>query len=263
LNVQKSYRNFLNKEDRAMSDQLKEILKNSKYKHDGRSIIACDLSLLKIEPSINTKYSILNDENKEINLGISYTHDVSSSEFKAEFLPRGESFNRKVAFLDRDGILIEDTDYPGKVEDVIFKEDVIPLLQTLIHKKYELIVVTNQSGIARGKYTENDYQETTKYITDYYKSIGFTILDTFYCPYHIDGSITKYKSQSLLRKPMPGMVIKAAEKYQVDLSKSIMIGDKMSDILKCSYLKYFIKNNNEHPDCFKSFEKMTQAILKL
>lgn len=247
----------------AMSEKLSEILKNSNYKHDGRLIIACDLSLLKIEPSKNTTYSILNDDDIEIELGITFTHDVSSSELKVEFLPRGESFNRKVAFLDRDGILIEDTDYPGKVEDVIFKEDVIPLLQSLIDKKYELIVVTNQSGIARGKYTENDYQETTNYITDYYKSIGFTILETFYCPYHVDGSIAKYKSQSLLRKPMPGMVIKAAEKYQIDLSKSIMIGDKMSDILNCSYLKYFIKNNNEHPDCFKSFEEITHAILKL
>lgn len=246
-----------------MSDKLKEILKNTKYKHDGRPVIACDLSLLKIEPNINTTYSILNDDDVEVELGISYTHDVSSNEFKVEFLPRGESFNRKVAFLDRDGILIEDTDYPGKIEDVIFKSDIIPLLNLLVEKNYEIIVVTNQSGIARGKYTESDYQETTKFIADYYKSIGFAILDTFYCPYHVDGSIAKYKSQSLLRKPMPGMVVKAAEKYQIDLSKSIMIGDKMSDILKCSYLKYFIKNNNEHPNCFESFEEMTKAISNL
>ena len=59
------------------------------------------------------------------------------------------------------------------------------------------------------------------------------------------------------------MIIKAAEKHQIDLSKSIMIGDKLSDILHCSYLKYYIKNKAEHPDCYENFEEMSKAMLNL
>lgn len=246
-----------------MSNQLKELLKNTNFQHDGRNIVSCDLNLLKSEPTKNSQYFLLNDENEDSDLGLRYKCDETQNEYEIEYLPRGNRFHRKVAFLDRDGILIEDTDYPGKIEDVIFKKDVTSLLQTLISKQYEIIVVTNQSGIARGKYTVEDYLETTEYITKHYQSLGYPILDTFFCPYHIDGSIAEYKRKSILRKPMPGMVIKAAEKYEVDLSKSIMIGDKMSDILKCSYLKYFIKKESEHPNCYNTFEEISQSILEL
>lgn len=246
-----------------MSELLNEVLKNKRFQLDKKKLISCDWKLLLNEPAINTKFCAISDDDSGIELGLSYIKDKSQINFHTEYLPRGELFNRKVAFLDRDGVLIEDTDYPGKIDDVIFKEDTVPLLRQLIDLGYDLIVVTNQSGIARGKYTTDDFLQTTKYISDYFKSIEIPIIDTFHCPYHIDGTVLEFKRESLLRKPMPGMIIKASEAYNVDLSRSLMIGDKISDILNCSYLKYFIKNINNHPNCYKSFKEISIAISKL
>ena len=247
----------------VMSNKLQDIIKGTDYLFDGRSVVDCDWGLLLNKPDSNTSYFAISDEETEMDLGLKYIYDCNNTDQRKEFLPRGKTFNRKVAFLDRDGILIEDTDYPGKKEDVIFMQGILPLLKTLKEKGFDLIVVTNQSGISRGKYSVEDYLETTDFISSHYESLGVPLLDTFYCPFHVDGIVEKYKSKSLLRKPMPGMIIKAAEKHQVDLSQSVMIGDKLSDILKCSYMKYFIKNKAVHPDCYENFVSISRAISNL
>lgn len=261
MNAQKCCLIFLNKDVKVMHSLLEKILEIDGFKFSGDRSLVCDWNLIKSAPSENTKYYFLKNE-VEVFSGLEFKKSNDES-FKKDYLPLVEQAQKKIAFLDRDGILVEDTDYPGKIEDIIFNESVLPLLNFLKKSGFEFIVLTNQSGIARDKYTEKDFVQTTAYIKDYYSKLGIEILDTYFCPYHIKGSIERYKKPSFFRKPAPGMALKAAEDHGVDFSKSIMIGDKLTDILEVSFLKYFILKDEAHPNCYKSFEDMIDPISKL
>src|SRR5690606_20994393 len=143
-------------------------------------------------------------------------------EFDIDYLPYGKSFKSPALFLDRDGILIEDTDYPGKIEDVIFKDDVLPVLRLFLEHGFKLIVVTNQSGIGRGFYTEEDFFETTKYIAQHFQKQNIEISQTYFCPFHENATVKKYKQASVYRKPLPGMVLRACHEQEIDLARSFM-----------------------------------------
>ncbi len=245
----------------AILNSLEILLQQDGFSFDGNSKLNCDWSLIRIPPNKNTKYYYL-DNDCEKPSGLTYTKELGK-DFTKEYLPCATEFYRKVAFLDRDGILIEDTVYPGKIEDVVFKKKVFPLLKFLQENGYELIVLTNQSGIARGKYTEQDFRDTTLYIKDYYLKNGIEILDTYFCPYLKDANIDSYNKESILRKPLPGMALKAACDHKIDFSKSVMIGDKLTDILKTSFLSYFIINDNNHPHCHANFEEVIISLSKI
>ena len=113
-------------------------------------------------------------------------------------------------------------------------------------KKYLIIVVTNQSGIARGYYSENDVKKLHNEINKELKIINCKIHDFFYCPYHPKYGNKKYKKDSFLRKPNPGMIFKAVSKWNIDLNKSLMIGDKKIDMITArrSNLKFIKKRYN-------------------
>jgi D-glycero-D-manno-heptose 1,7-bisphosphate phosphatase len=131
----------------------------------------------------------------------------------------------KAAFLDRDGVINEDYGYIGKPEDIEFKSGIFELLELLQEKGYELFIVTNQSGIARGYYTETDFLTLMNWLLGMLKEKGIVIRDFAYCPHHpeIDG-------ECRCRKPAPGMIVDLVEKYAINREASIVIGDKMSDI---------------------------------
>ena len=95
---------------------------------------------------------------------------------------------------------------------------------------YLIIIITNQSGIARGIFSEKEFQSFMIKILDDFQKKGITIKDFFYCPYHTDAIKKKYKKDSYMRKPNPGMLLEAADKNLIDLTQSIMIGDKFSDM---------------------------------
>ena len=144
----------------------------------------------------------------------------------------------KAAFLDRDGVINEDLGYVGKIENFKFKDGIFELLKLLQDLGYTLFIVTNQSGIARGCYTEEDFYNLTQWMIEEFKKRGIEIKDIRFCPHHPD--IT---GECECRKPKPGMILKLANKYNINLAKSIMIGDKESDIkaaqnagIKRSYL---------------------------
>lgn len=137
---------------------------------------------------------------------------------------------RKVIFLDRDGTINVEKDYLYKWEDFEFEKNAITGLKRLNDLGYELIVVTNQSGIARGYYTEEDLSLLNKKMCEELKRNGITILDCFYCPHHPEKGIGKYKKDCDCRKPNSGMLEKAYKKYNIDLKNSFMIGDKESDL---------------------------------
>jgi D-glycero-D-manno-heptose 1,7-bisphosphate phosphatase len=109
-----------------------------------------------------------------------------------------------------------------------------------------LIVVTNQAGIGRRYYSEQDFLVLTKWMCERFEQEGAPITDVFYCPSHPVHGVGHYKKESFDRKPNPGMLIRATEKYQIDLERSVMIGDKHSDMqaaskagigLRCHFLE--------------------------
>jgi len=131
----------------------------------------------------------------------------------------------KAVFLDRDGVINEDFGYVGKIEDFKFKEGIFELLKLLQSLGFTLFVVTNQSGIARGYYTQKDFHTLTEWMKEKFKKEGIEIKDVRFCPHHPD--IT---GECECRKPKPGMILDLADKYNIDLNNSIMIGDSDRDI---------------------------------
>ena len=136
----------------------------------------------------------------------------------------------KVAFLDRDGVINEDTGYTYRWEQFVYKRLVKTALLKLLELDYQLIIITNQSGIARGYYTEKDFMLLTKLIEEDLYSSGIKLLDVFYCPHHLKGKIEQYTGSCHCRKPQPGLFFQAFEKYNIDIDQSVMFGDQDSDM---------------------------------
>jgi len=129
----------------------------------------------------------------------------------------------KTIFLDRDGVINKDTNYLSKIEDFEFINGIFKTCQYLLSIDYEIIIVTNQSGIARNYYSEKDFQNLTQWMLSQFKINGINILDVLHCPHSSDSNCN-------CRKPKPGMFIKAKNKYGIDMEKSWMIGDSERDI---------------------------------
>ena len=136
---------------------------------------------------------------------------------------------KKAIFLDRDGTINVEKDYIYKSEDLIFEEGTIEALKTFKNLGYILIVVSNQSGIARGYFTEADLNIFNNNMNEILKKNGVEITEFYCCPHHPDG-IGEYKKVCECRKPNNKMIEDAIEKYNIDRAKSYMIGDKISDI---------------------------------
>ena len=129
----------------------------------------------------------------------------------------------KTIFLDRDGVINKDTNYLSKIEEFVFINGIFETCQYLLNIDYKIIIVTNQSGIARGYYSEKDFQKITHWMLAQFKINGINILDVFHCPHSSDSNCN-------CRKPKPGMFIKAKNKHGIDMEKSWMIGDSERDI---------------------------------
>lgn len=129
----------------------------------------------------------------------------------------------KVAFLDRDGVINNDLGYVYKTDDFSFTDGCIEALKILQEKGFALIIVTNQSGIGRGYYTEQDYQHLTGWYLDALSKAGVTITHVYHCPHAPEDGCA-------CRKPNPGLFLQASQDYDIDFSSSLMIGDKFSDM---------------------------------
>ena len=137
---------------------------------------------------------------------------------------------KKAIFLDRDGTINVEKEYLHRIEDFEFEEGAIEALKIFQKLGYTLIVVTNQSGIARGYYTEEDLKKLNGYMVEELKKNGVEIAKCYYCPHHIEKGIGKYKVNCQCRKPNPGMLLKGIEEFHVDVQNSYMVGDRMSDL---------------------------------
>lgn len=136
----------------------------------------------------------------------------------------------RALFLDRDGVINHDSGYTVKIDDFHFVDGIFELCREAKRLGYLIIVVTNQAGIGRGYYSEQDFLLLTEWMKARFEEEAAAITDVYFCPYHAEHGVGDYKKESFDRKPNPGMLLKAAEKYQIDLAGSIMIGDKESDM---------------------------------
>ena len=129
----------------------------------------------------------------------------------------------KAIFLDRDGVINEDKNYLCRKENFKFIDGVFEACQYFQEVGYQLIVVTNQSGIARGYYQEEDFHQLTLWMLKQFDIQGVKILDVFFCPHEPESTCN-------CRKPKPGMLLDAKHKYNIDMKSSWMIGDKEADV---------------------------------
>lgn len=137
---------------------------------------------------------------------------------------------RKAAFLDRDGVINRECEYLHRVGDFEFLPGALQGLRQLSELGFLLAVVTNQSGIARGMYTEADYRALTEHMVAELASRGVTLAGIRHCPHLPEASVAAYRRDCNCRKPKPGMVLDLAKQLDADLSASILVGDKLSDL---------------------------------
>ncbi len=179
----------------------------------------------------------------------------------------------KVAFLDRDGVINEEVRYLHKPSEFKYTYRCKDALKYLRNDGFEIIIVTNQAGIAKGIFTEREYYTLTNYYSQDLFDEGIEILDIFHCPHHEFATVKKYRKKCACRKPSPGMILKAMSKYEIDIESSILVGDKITDVqaglmagIKNSYLvesghniasKYYQKFS-----VFKNLFELTGVFLK-
>ncbi|WP_417391343.1 D-glycero-beta-D-manno-heptose 1,7-bisphosphate 7-phosphatase [Gimesia sp.] len=140
------------------------------------------------------------------------------------------SSRKKSLFLDRDGVINVEKEYLHRIQDFEFIDGIFELCQAAQDAGYALFIVTNQSGIARGYYTERQFQKLMTWVLAEFSRHNVTIADYFYCPHHPTKGTGHYRIACQCRKPKPQMLLDAAQKYDLDLSQSIMVGDKRTDI---------------------------------
>ncbi|MFA6279700.1 MAG: HAD family hydrolase [Bdellovibrionales bacterium] len=138
---------------------------------------------------------------------------------------------RKALFLDRDGVINEDVNFVGTVERFAFKQGIFAFLRAVQSLGYRLVVVTNQSGVARGLYTATDHETVTAHMLAALAHEGITIDAVETCYHHKDGTVPPYNRASFWRKPNAGMILDAAQRLGIDLTRSAMIGDREGDML--------------------------------
>lgn len=145
-------------------------------------------------------------------------------------LPDSRKQMRPALFLDRDGVINADHGYVYRQGDFQFIDGIFDLCRFAKASGYWLFVVTNQAGIGRGLYTEADFHELTRWMCDVFEQEECAIDKVYFCPTHPESGVGHYKVESMRRKPNPGMILEAAGEYAVDLARSVLIGDKLSDI---------------------------------
>ena len=160
------------------------------------------------------------------------------------------SVGKKAIFLDRDGTINVEKNYLYKIEDFEFMEGVLETLKKLSDAGFLLIIITNQSGIARGYYTEKDYGILNSWLLENFAKNGISITASYFCPHLPDASVERYRTICNCRKPNTGLFEQAVKDFNIDLKKSFAIGDKIRDLAICekSDCKGFLIGNNEKPE---------------
>lgn len=137
---------------------------------------------------------------------------------------------RPALFLDRDGVVNEDVGYLHRIEDCRFLDGVFALAAAFAKRGFLLVIATNQSGIGRGFYTPAQFERLMSWIGGEFARRGLAVAAVYHCPDHPTEGLGPYRRESPLRKPAPGMFLKAARDLDLDLARSWSIGDKLTDV---------------------------------
>ncbi|MBL0226683.1 MAG: D-glycero-beta-D-manno-heptose 1,7-bisphosphate 7-phosphatase [Geobacteraceae bacterium] len=143
--------------------------------------------------------------------------------------PGGGSAMKRAVFIDRDGTINEEKDYLFRTDDFTFIPGAPRAIRLLNEAGFLVVVVTNQSGVARGYYTEEDVHLLHRHIASQLDQHGARVDAWYYCPHHPSGR-GSYALPCRCRKPLPGMLLEAAGRFDIDLESSVMIGDKLVDV---------------------------------
>jgi D-glycero-D-manno-heptose 1,7-bisphosphate phosphatase len=136
----------------------------------------------------------------------------------------------RALFLDRDGVLNEEVGYLYRPEEVRWVEGAFPLCRTAMELGYKLIIVTNQSGIARGMYGEPHFHALMDWMRVELARERVRVDGVYFCPFHPEHGVGEYRKEHEDRKPGPGMLLRAAREHGLDLERSVMVGDRCSDV---------------------------------
>ena len=140
------------------------------------------------------------------------------------------SAQNRALFLDRDGVINVERNYVYRIEEFEFLPGIFDLCRSAQDAGLSPIVVTNQAGIGRGYYTEDDFQRITIWMLDQFRLRGIRIGRVYHCPFHPTAGVGEYRRESFDRKPNPGMILKARDDFALDLANCVLVGDKNSDL---------------------------------
>jgi D-glycero-D-manno-heptose 1,7-bisphosphate phosphatase len=176
----------------------------------------------------------------------------------------------KALILDRDGVISHDYGYVSVSEQFHFIDGIFDLCQLALLKGYLIIVITNQSGIARGYYSLRDFERLNEWMITQFKAHSIPISHIYFCPHHPDSKLPEFNKRCDCRKPKAGLFIQAAMDYNLDLAQSIAIGDKERDMVAaeiagvgtrilfssqpCEAAQYVVQSHREIIDLLKGQE---------
>lgn len=157
-------------------------------------------------------------------------------------------------FLDRDGTINAEKGYLFRIEDFEFLPGVIEALKLLQGLGFLLIIITNQSGIARGYYKEEDYNKLNRWMLNELQNKDIHIDGVYYCPHHPNAVIKEYKVECTCRKPKLALYERAIREHQLDINQCYAIGDKIRDCHICEVTdcRGYLIGNNEEPDVIEA-----------
>jgi len=161
---------------------------------------------------------------------------------------------RPAIFFDRDGVLNEDSGYVFEASNLKWIDGARAAVKTANDAGYFAFVITNQSGVARGFYEESHVEALHEWMADDLARIGAHIDAFEYCPYHPEAPIERYRQASHRRKPAPGMINDLLDRFPVDASRSILIGDKLTDLeaARAAGIKGYLFQGNNLEDFLRS-----------
>ncbi|MFI9275557.1 D-glycero-alpha-D-manno-heptose-1,7-bisphosphate 7-phosphatase [Kitasatospora sp. NPDC052896] len=142
----------------------------------------------------------------------------------------GPPKRRRAVFLDRDGTLTEPRQYPSHPDDLVLLSSIGPPLRALQDGGVALVVITNQSGLARGLFDEGDLAAMHEHLSELLAREGVRLDGVYVCPHYPEGSVARFRTICACRKPSPGMIYQAAHDLGIELAQSWMVGDSVCDI---------------------------------